>query len=312
MEEAREGAGELEGSAKRRQRAVFIEFRALFLGEVSRSDIVEFFGVSPAAATRDLAHYMGDLKGEIKLDGTTKSYRPLPGFQPRFEHSIPQVLSALSSGIGIAQNQEASNLIPSSVPRPISLPGCEVLAPITRAIAQRQVVEVEYHSYSSGGTARELVPHALVNNGSRWHIRAFDRRRKEFNDFVLTRVARVTELPQSTIVATEQPSEDDQWTRMVELELVPHPHQQRPEVTAMDFNMKDGVLKVRERAALVGYLLRQWNVDCSPNHTEKSPATERDPEKRKGDEIRLWMRNHPALYGVSSAKMAPGYVAPAS
>lgn len=304
------GAEEQEGSAKRRQRAVFIEFRALFLGEVSRSDIVEFFGVSPAAATRDLAHYMGELKGEIKLDGTTKCYRPSPDFQPRFKHPIPQVLSALSSGIGIAQNQETTSLIPSSVPRPISLPGWQVLAPITRAIAQRRALEVEYHSYSSGGTVRELLPHALVNNGSRWHIRAYDRRRNEFNDFVLTRIARVAELPHSAIASAEQPSEDIQWTRIVELELVPHPHQERPEVTAMDFGMKDGMRKVRERAALAGYLLRQWNVDCSPNHTEKSPPTERDPEKRKGDEIRLWLRNHPALYGVSSAKMAPGYVPP--
>lgn len=78
----------------------------------------------------------------------------------------------------------------------------------------------------------------------------------------------------------------------------------------MDFDMRDGVLQVRERAALAGYLLRQWNVDCSPDHSEKSPPTERDPDKQKGEEIRLWMRNHLALYGVSSAKMAPGYVLP--
>lgn len=310
MEESRQSNGEAEGSGKRKQRAVFIEFRALFLGEVSRGDIVDFFGVSPAAATRDLAHYMGDLKGEIKLDGTTKSYRPLPDFQPRFEHPIPQVLSALASGIGIAQNHEAASLVPSSIPRPISLPSWRVLAPITRAIEQQRAVEVEYHSYSSGRTVRELVPHALVNNGSRWHIRAFDRRRKEFNDFVLTRVATVSEMPSSTVAPSEQPSEDIQWTRIVELELVPHPHQRRPEVTAMDFNMKDGVLHIQERAALVGYLLRQWNVDCSPDHSEKSSPDERDPVRQKGDEIRLWMRNHLALYGVSSAKMAPGHVPP--
>ena len=312
MTEARESgtAVDLEGGAKQRQRAVFIEFMALFLGEVSRSDIVEFFGVSPAAATRDLAHYMGELGGQIKLDGTTKAYRPLPDFQPRFEHPMPQVLSALSSGIGLAQNQAAVSLIPSSVPRPISLPSWEILAPISRAIAQRRVVEVEYHSYSSGKTVRELAPHALINNGSRWHIRAFDRRRKEFNDFVLTRLSRVTELPQSAVAPAEQPSEDIQWTRIVELELVPHPHQKRPEVTAMDFDMRAGVLHVRERAALAGYLLRQWNVDCSPDHSQKSPPAELDPDKQKGEEIRLWMRNHLALYGVSSAKMAPGYVPP--
>lgn len=307
----RRPASDIDGSVKQRRRAIFIEFRALFLGEVSRKDVVDFFGVSPAAATRDLASYIRQLGGQIELDGTTKTYRPKPNFQPLFEHPIPQVLSALSSGYGLAQNQESISLIPAHVPRPISLPTWEILAPVTRAIAQRRVIEVEYFSYSSGGTQRELIPHALVNNGSRWHIRAYDRRRKEFNDFVLTRISRVEERPESKIGPDERSSEDIQWTRIVELELVPHPHQERAEVTAMDFDMKDGVLKVRERAALAGYLLRQWNVDCSPRHTEKSPREERDPAKRRGDEIRLWLRNYLALYGVSSAKMAPGYVPPA-
>lgn len=305
-----EAINEVDGSARARQRIIFIEFRALFLGEVSRSDIVNFFDVSPAAATRDLASYIRDFGGQIALDGTTKTYRPTPDFKPRFEHPVPQVLIALTSGYGLAQNQEVASLIPAYIPRPISFPSWQILAPVTRAIAQKRVIGIEYHSYSSGGTERELVPHALVNNGSRWHIRAFDRRRQEFNDFVLTRITRVAELNDSKIAPNELPSEDIQWTRIVELELVPHPHQQRPGVTAMDFDMKDGVLKVRERAAVAGYLLRQWNVDCSPNHTEKSPQDEPDPTKRKGEEIRLWLRNHLALYGVGSAKMAPGYVEP--
>jgi len=152
--------------------------------------------------------------------------------------------------------------------------------------------------------------HGLVNNGSRWHVRAFDRRRKEFNDFVLTRIGKVEERPESPVLQSERVVEDIQWTRIVELELVPHPHQPRPEIACMDFNMREGVLKWRESAALVGYLLRQWNVDCSPKHTERSPSDEKSPDERKGEEIRLWLRNYWALYGVSSARMAPGHVPP--
>ena len=300
-----------ENTGKKRRRMVFVEFRALFLGEISRADIVDFFGISLAAATRDIAAYIREHGGRIVLDGATKTYRPAADFMPVFEHPIAQVLSALSQGFGEAQNDDAKNLIPAAIPRPLSLPVLEVLAPISRAIHQRRVVKVVYHSYSSGHTERELVPHALVNNGSRWHIRAYDRRRKQFNDFVLTRLSKVEELPQAMVLHAEEPSQDIQWTRIVELELVPHPFQERPEITGMDFNMRDGVLKVKERAALVGYLLRQWNVDCSPQHTEKSPLTEKDASKREGDEIRLWLRNYLALYGVESAKMAPGYVPPA-
>lgn len=305
------GGKEAEGSEKKRRRMVFIDFRALFFGEVSRADIVDFFGISPAAATRDLAAYIREYGGRIVLNGGTKTYRPTADFVPVFEHPIAQVLTALSQGFGEAQNDEAKSLIPAAIPRPLSLPNLEILAPISRAIHLRRAVSVIYHSYSSGRTERELVPHALINNGSRWHVRAYDRLRKQFNDFVLTRLSQVKELPQVGLSLVEQAAQDIQWTRIAELELVPHPHQERPEITGMDFNMKDGVLIIKERAALVGYLLRQWNVDCSMDHSEKSPSAQCDLNHRKGEEIRLWLRNSLALYGIESAKIAPGYKQPA-
>lgn len=305
------GASEGKRGARNLQRLFFIDFRAYFLGQVSRADIAEFFGISLAAATRDLAAYIREHGGRIVLDGTAKIYRPSQDFVPVFEHPVEQVLSALSQGLGEAQSDQPRSLIPAAFPRPLSLPKPELLAPVTRAIHQQRVIKVGYHSYSSGQTERELRPHALVNNGSRWHVRAYDRRRGDFNDFVLARMSSVEVLPASGMRPEEAVTQDIQWTRIVELELVPHPFQERPEITSMDFDMKGDLLRVRERAALVGYLLRQWNVDCSPRHTEKSPP-ETNPSERKGDEIRLWLRNHLALYGVDSAKMAPGYVPPTS
>ena len=299
-----------EPSVKNLRRLLFIDFRAYFLGQISRADIADFFGISPAAATRDLAAYIREHGGRIVLDGTTKTYRPAPDFAPVFEHPIELVLSALSQGLGEARRDQPKSLIPAAFPRPLSLPKLELLAPVTRAIHQQRAIKVGYHSYSSGQTERELRPHALVNNGSRWHVRAYDRRRGDFNDFVLARMSSVEVLPASAVRPEEAVAQDIQWTRIVELELVPHPFQERPEITRMDFDMKSDLLRVKERAALVGYLLRQWNVDCSPKHTEKSPPGT-EPSARMGDEIRLWLRNHLALYGVDSAKMAPGYVPPA-
>ena len=56
-----------------------------------------------------------------------------------------------------------------------------------------------------------------------------------------------------------------------------------------------GTLKVRVRAALAPYFLRQWIVDCSEHHL------------LDGAEYRLWLRNSPILYGISGAHLAPGY-----
>jgi hypothetical protein len=46
----------------------------------------------------------------------------------------------------------------------------------------------------------------------------------------------------------------------------------------MDCPMSDGVLRVRVRVALASYLLRQWLVDCSLDHS------------LQGAEYRLWLR----------------------
>ena len=58
--------------------------------------------------------------------------------------------------------------------------------------------------------------------------------------------------------------------------------------------MKNGVLKVRARAALAGYVLRRWTVDATPDHSLDVASHH------------LWLRNTPALYGVESAALAPG------
>lgn len=66
----------------------------------------------------------------------------------------------------------------------------------------------------------------------------------------------------------------------------------------MDYAMRDGVIRMKLRAAMVGYVLLKWSVDCSPDHNLHSP------------EYRLWLRDHLAIYGVKNAMLAPGYRTP--
>lgn len=145
---------------------------------------------------------------------------------------------------------------------------------------------------------REIVPFALIDNGLRWHVRAFDRKTQEFRDFVITRIRQPEVLKAQPVVAHEKSDQDIQWTRIVELELVPHPDQPGPEITAMDYGMEDGVLRMNLRAATAGYTLRRWSVDCSPDHSQH------------GHEYRLWLKDPLALYGVRNAVLAPGYRIP--
>ncbi|TDQ44105.1 type I restriction system adenine methylase HsdM [Tepidicella xavieri] len=219
-------------SHAQRERLAYIDFRLYFFGEIGRPDLIERFGVAPAGATRDLALYRQIAPQNILFDGSHKVYRIGQTFSPLFEHAPQRVLSALAHGFGDGVNGPAKPLqplLPCESPAALSIPRMEVLAPICRAIHARRPLAIRYHSMTSGETERVIVPFALVDTGLRWHVRAFDRKRGEFRDFVLTRIeapALLDEAPQ----AHERPDHDIQWTRIVELEFVPHPRLERPAI----------------------------------------------------------------------------------
>lgn len=282
-------------SASQRERLAYIDFRLYFLGEVRRQDLLDRFGIAPAVATRDFAQYKELFLANIEFDGKTKSYIIGKNFSPAFSHILERVLSALTQGFGDGVNPMGGAQLNCELPPVLNRPSMNILAPVSRAIHLGRAIQIKYQSHTSGGSKREIVPFALANDGLRWHVRAFDRKSKEFRDFVLTRMIEAAVINDRPIEQLERPSEDIQWNRIVELDLVPHPNQEHPEVVEADFGMTDGVLHVKIRAAIAGYVLRQWIVDCTPKHS------------LKGKEYRLWLRNHLALYGVNSALFAPGY-----
>ena len=57
-----------------------------------------------------------------------------------------------------------------------------------------------------------------------------------------------------------------------------------------------GALRVTLRAAVAGYVLRQWQVDCSPD------------ARLREREFRLWLADTAQLNGVDNAVLAPGFV----
>ena len=269
-----------------------------FIGDIRRQDLVSRFGIQSAAATRDLAIYKELAPGNIDYDTKAKCYVLGEDFKPLFDFPPERVLSWLTQGFGDGEPSQLKAWVASEIPSRLTHPDLDVLACVTRAIHQECPIRVEYHSISSGQTERQIVPFALIDNGLRWHVRAFDRRSQEFRDFVITRIKGPVLLRDEEVQAHERGDQDIQWTRIVELELIPHPDQPRSEVTEMDYGMRDGVLRMKLRAATAGYILRKWSVDSSPDHSLRGP------------EYRLWLKNPLALYGVRNAVLAPGYRSP--
>lgn len=281
-------------SQAQRERLFHIDFKLYFLGSVNRTDLVSRFGIKEAAASRDLSLYKDLAPKNIEYDTKAKTYIQRDGFSPLFEYSGSQTLAALLHGFGDDFVGTQKPIVTCEAPTQLNYPNIQALAFITRAIHNNLVLKIQYRSLSSGLSEREIVPFALIDNGLRWHVRGYDRARSRFADFVVNRI----EAPQ--FVSEEIPEDqtkaaDNQWNRIVELHIVPHPKLKHPETIEAEYLMNSGLLKLSVRAALTGYVLRKWNVDCSKEHTLDGP------------EYHLWLKNTPTLYGVDNLSLAPGY-----
>jgi len=172
---------------KMKERLSFIEFLLRFKGSASRADLIERFGIKESAATKDFKAYRTLAGNNLSLDQKTKHYLLNENnFSPLFSLEVRTALSKLRKP-STAQAIGLTQMDGFSCPPRLSLPKLDVLAAITRGIATESKIEIQYFSPKSGESTRVIVPHAIVDNGLRWHIRAFDRKRMKFSDFVLTR-----------------------------------------------------------------------------------------------------------------------------
>ncbi len=282
-------------SQAQRERLFYIEVKAFFCGDLTRTDIERRFGVRPAASARDLASYKRLSPYNLVYNAALRNYTPTERFDPLFEHSAERVLAWFRDGFGDSLDLKIQRTVPCEAASDLVKPDLETLAVLTRAIAGRKQVKVNYLSLTTGASTKTLSPLALADTGLRWHLRAYDCERERFADFSITRIVKAKPL-EIDIPLNQRIEADVQWARVVRLELVPHSGVEHPEAIEADYKMKDGMLVLDMRAPLVGYALRRWAVDC----TDKNSL---DP---KSHHLRL--RNLQTLYGVESAALAPGYV----
>ncbi len=278
-----------------RDRIAHIDFTLLFKGEAVRADLVDRFSIAAAQATKDFTMYRELAPSNIEYDQKLKLHKRGEAFEPLFDYDVVRTLATISQGYGDGFTGKVKPPLACEAPYHLNKPSLSIVAKVTEAIHKGKALSITYVSLSSGETKREIVPHTLVDNGLRWHIRGFDRKHGEFRDFVLTRIKAAVVLEDSTLSETEIETQDRQWNRFVELELVPHPRIEHSEAIELDYGMTGGRMKAEVRAATAGYLLRLWNVDCSKEAQLETP------------EFHLWLKNYQTLYGVGNLAIAPGF-----
>jgi len=284
-----------------RERLAYIDFCLEYFGEVARSELMTHFGTGLASGSRDFTLYRELAPKNLILRHETKRYYRTEDFEPLFQHNGDVALAALAKGFGDGISTELQ-LSQSCEDAPSLIhPPSKTVATITRAIRQEAAIQVEYVSLSSGCHQRVIVPHAIINNGQRWRVRAYDRRSCSFRDFVCTRFTSL-KADTSVVEAHEKQAADTDWNLFLGLELVPHPGLVNHEAVALDFKMSrdDGgpVLRLNIRAARAGYLLRYWHVDTSCNHSLSA------------EEHHLWLRNVEALCRDNESVAANLMIAP--
>lgn len=253
-----------------RQRLQFIEIMAYYNGSISRSMLAKAYGISDPAATKDLKLYNDLAPDNLDYNPSLFSFVPSRHFDEVFADLSPQsVLPMFAQNLLSIDNPGGKSPIygisVEDIPFPTRLPEKNVLAQIIRAMKNHSQLNVQYHSLSQKEDPQKnriIEPHALINNGLRWHVRAYNHEQYDFRDFVLSRFTFAEKLEKQ---AESSQKYDDDWMERVTLKLQPHPglSSQQNLSLSYDYDLKNGIVEIQVRRALVGYLLQQMKVDTS-------------------------------------------------
>ena len=256
----------------------FIEHLAYFNGIVNREDITNRFGMSPASATNILSMYSQIAPDNLDYNIRLKCYEISVSFKPIFD-------------IGLMVERIPLYSMPK-LHEPADKNAIERIAVISRAIQRTQSLTIDYSSAASGTTTRQIIPVAFADNLLRWHLRAYDRKRKKFVDFVIRRIQEAHPIEGDSIQDHEFPKNDKQWYLLIDLRIKAHPYNL---ADVQSFAEGTDSLIVKIRAAMAGYFLQLWNVDCSPNAS------------LRGREYQYFLANLEEIAKVADLELAPGY-----
>lgn len=255
------------------RRLQFIDFRLRWSGQLNRTDLTEYFGISIPQASLDVSLYSTLAQSNLVYDRGTKAYLTGSDFRPLYGRTSAKRFLAelLATEVGIMEaGTSFIGRAPSCAvaPSPERSLDDELIARVVKAILNRQKLLVLYQSMSSPEpTERWLSPHALGYDGFRWHMRAYCQKRSGFYDFVLARVLAISS-SEGTEIDT---AEDVIWHRVVDLILAPHPALSpgKRKVIELDYGMTNGEVHLHCRQALLYYTLKRLGLltqeDANPN-----------------------------------------------
>jgi hypothetical protein len=242
-----------------RERLRFIETCAWWKGTVNRHDLTGLYGVSMAQASSDMQRYLDLNPSALVYNLRLKRYeatatmkcvvsRPLledavarfmdGGFQSFWPGSPPVESGDGSVAMVLMPAREANEIVQRRA---------------FLAIMNGQRIRMRYASVRSGKEDwRWIRPHALGHNGARWHLRAWCEKNDAFRDFTLSRISEIEWSREQAGL----PRPDLEWEEWVTLRVRANRSldKSRRQAVELDYGMTSGVLELRVRKAMEGYL----------------------------------------------------------
>lgn len=248
---------ELDEPFIRKERLRFIDAHLFWTGRLRREDICKQFDLHETNASKDISIYIKLRENNVLYDRKEKMYKATPLFQPvGRKHSLNTLLSYSSL------NMQWTGNVPDylySLPVIDRQPNLSTIRNLVICAEQRLGIQIKYHSMKNPeGNTRIIFPKHLIFDGLRWHTRAFCMLRKDYRDFVVSRMV----LKKNLTTNTNLP-DDELWEKIIELKIQPHrkltPAQQK--LVSMDFNMNSGQLNIKVRQPLAYYIVRNLYLD---------------------------------------------------
>lgn len=258
------------------RRLEFIEFRLYWEGGVRRGDITEKFGVSTPQASTDLGLYQQLAPGNLVYDASAKRYVSTEDFKPVFldlraDSYLAHLHDVAGDCVRLTDSWMGDAPNAALMPIPTRRVKSDVLRALMKAIREKRSIEVLYQSMNKTNLDkawRWISPHSLVNDGARWHVRAFCHSRRVFRDFLLSRCDATREYGKAESVIEN----DCAWNVFFEVHLHPNPNLNEVQKRGVieDYQMLDDNLSISIRKALLFYFEKNLRLDVPD--VEGNPA----------------------------------------
>ena len=253
-----------------------IEIISLWEGRLTTNHLCKAFQIGRQQASRDINKYQHLFDTPpLVLDRHIKGYRPTDSFSPAFSKgSVSEYLSILQQQSEMTDTFELLGLggmdvelihAPDRAIAPV------VLRNLLLAAREQRRVDIDYASLSSPSVeGRNIVPHTIVNDGIRWHVRAYCEKWRESRDFVISRIRNIPEVLDKSKFGKDN---DSDWNDILTFEVTPNKYLNKHQrsVIEHDYSMIDGKLTITSRKALIQYFLKKLDICLNEELLQSQP-----------------------------------------